>query len=73
MNIIENFLTWFRNVRCDRCGCLTPKDKTVTWSAWGDWGYECISCATDSGLLKQTQERKAAQQHRLERRKEFGL
>ncbi len=42
-------------------------------SGYDDYGYQCIACATDSGLLKQVDEQNRRYLHMLERRKEFGL
>ena len=60
-------------VTCNRCGCRTPYKKAVKDSGYDDWGYQCIACATDSGLLMEVKKKEAWHKHQLERRKEFGL
>jgi len=68
---ISNFLT--DQVICNRCHCDTPRAKAIEDCGYDDWGYQCVACATDSGLLKRVSEQEKAQVERLERRKEFGL
>lgn len=59
--------------RCNKCHQITPKDKRVRDVGYDDWGFQCIACATESGLLKEVQRVEKRREHQLQRRKAFGL
>lgn len=72
-NLLRKFMDWLGSTKCNRCGCRTPYSKSIRDISYDDYGYQCIACATDSGLLKNTKEREIRYKQMLERRKEFGL
>lgn len=59
--------------KCNRCYQKTPKEKQIPDVGYDDYGFQCIACATDSGLLKEVQKKEQFHKHQLQRRKEFGL
>lgn len=60
-------------VQCNQCGEYTDIKKSERDSGYDDYGYQCIACATDSGLKSDNERRKRDYEQKLARRKEFGL
>lgn len=76
---IINCIIWYlslltfgiiHNRKCNLCHQKTPKEKRVPDI---NSDFQCIACATDSGLFKEVQENEFRQKQRLNRRKQFGL
>lgn len=74
VDIIDFFtLGSIHDCKCNRCNQETPKEKRIVDSGYDDYGFQCIACATDTGLLKENQHKEQFQKRMLKRRKEFGL
>jgi hypothetical protein len=57
--------------RCNRCEQITEKKHRILDHLY--LGFECIACATYSGLLEENQQRQASFELKLKHRKDFGL